>query len=106
MKRWVSWGVAALLVVVASYFGLLLLDAGVSLDNARSEVNRLRERSGFALELIRREWLGKSVATVESLSEEFRRKGVIVSVQAGTITIDDVIFDIEAGKVRSVRYID
>ena len=107
IKRLAPWLLLAVSLVGNLYLLILLLDAGVSLDGARSQVERLRERSDLALFVVRKEWIGKELASVVALSEEIGRQGVIVKrTPDGSFEIGDVIFEIRDGTVTQVRYFD
>jgi hypothetical protein len=100
---WILFGLALLGVI---YAFVLLLNAGSALDSARSEAARQRERSGLALSIIRKEWVGKDAEGVVTLSREFEKQGVVVGTEDGSLEIGDLIFEIKQGSVTDVRYID
>ena len=101
---WIFFGAA---LSAAFYLFVLLLDAGITLDNARSYSTRLRERSDLALSIIRRDWTGKDVALVVALSKEFEEQGVISKrTKEGSFEIGDFIFEIDGDVVTGVRYFD
>lgn len=100
---WIFFGVA---LAAAVYLLVLLLDAGVALDNARSQVTYLRERSDLALSIVRKNWIGKDAARVADLSKELERQGVIVGVEGNDFKVGDLIFETKGGVVTGVRYFD
>jgi hypothetical protein len=88
------------------YLFVLLLNAGSALDDARSEVARLRERSDLALSVVRKDWLGKDAASVADLSRQLEQQGVIVGTEGDSFKIGDFIFETKGSLVTRVRYID
>ncbi len=108
MKTAILVSVIALLVSfsVAAYKFALLLDSGIALDDARSEVDRQRDRANRILIIVKRDWAGRPVGDVVKLSDEFHDKGVIVKVQKDRVEIEDVVFEIENGSVVDVHYFD
>lgn len=100
---WIFFGLALL---AAIYLFVLLLDAGVALDNSRSQTSYLRERSELALTIVRKEWIGKDVKHVAELSKELKQQGVIVGTERNDYKIGDFIFETSDGVVSGVRYID
>lgn len=104
--KWLPWILfcSALLATLYSFF--LLLNGGVALDNARSEVDRLKERSNLALSIVQEEWIGKNSSKLLDLSQRFEKEGVIVKRKGSTHEIGDIIFETENGIVVDVRYFD
>lgn len=100
---WIFFGVA---LAAALYLFVLLLNAGVALDNARSQVTYLRERSDLALSIVRKNWIGKDATRVADLSKELERQGVIVGVEGNDFKVGDLIFETKGGVVTGVRYFD
>ncbi|WP_035217160.1 hypothetical protein [Desulfobulbus elongatus] len=100
---WIFFGLALLVVL---YLSVLLLNGGAALNDARSEVERLRERSNIALSIVRKDWIGKDATSVNELSREFGRQGVIVGVEDGVFEIGDFIFETRDGLIMEVHYID
>jgi len=101
---WIFFGLASL---TAIYLFVLLLNAGVALDDARSYSTHLRERSDLALSIVRKDWIGKDAASVTELSKELERQGVIVGPESNSaFGIGDFIFETKGGVVTEVRYID
>src|SRR4051812_47273065 len=105
MKR-IPWILFGLSLVATLYLFALLLNAGSALDDARSEVARLRERSDLALAIIRKDWIGKDAASIASLSKEFEKQGVIVATERNSINIGPLILDTKDDAVTGVHYID
>ncbi len=106
MSKVLPWILFGLALVAAMYLFVLLLNAGSALDDARSEVARLRERSDLALSLVRKDWLGKNAASVADLSRQLAQRGVIVGTEGDSFEIGDFIFETKGGVVTGVRYID
>ncbi len=106
MKKGLPWIFFCLALLAVIYLFVLLLNGGDALDDARSEVARLRERSDLALTIVRKDWIGREVASVNNLSNEFKRHGVIVGVEDGTFKIGDFLFETQRGLVTEVHYID
>lgn len=106
MIKAIPWILFGLTFLASFYLFMLLLNGGVALDNARSEVTRLRERSNLALSIIRKDWLGKKAASLADLSRELERQGVIVGVEGDTFKVGDFIFETKGGVVTEIRYID
>lgn len=107
MIRALPWLLFGLSVLAALYLFVLLLNAGVALDDARSQVARLRERNELVLSIARKEWIGKEAASVADLANEFERQGVIAKkTKDGSFEIGDLIFEIKNGVVTQVRYFD
>ncbi|MEW6301752.1 MAG: hypothetical protein AB1671_29155 [Thermodesulfobacteriota bacterium] len=100
---WLLFGAA---VLAALYVFTLLLNAGSMLDDSRSEASRLRDRSNLALEILRKDWVGRDVTAVASLSEELAQKGVIVGSEEGAVEVGDLVFVVKSGVITEVRYID
>ena len=100
---WIFFGLALL---VAIYLFALLLDAGVALDNSRSQTSYLRERSELALTIIRKEWIGKDAKHVAELSKKLKQQGVVVGTEGNDYKIGDFIFETSDGVVSGVRYLD
>jgi len=101
-----QWITLCLLLLSVPYFLVLLLDAGVALDDARSQVTYLRQRSDLALSIVRKDWIGKDAASIAKLSKELERQGVPVRVEEEAYEIGDVIFQSKGGLVTEVRYFD
>ena len=106
MTKRLPWILLAVLFVAVLYLLALLLNAASALDDARSEVMRLRERSDLALAVVRRDWLGRDVASLTDLSRVLEKSGVIVGTEGASVEIGDFIFETKDGLVTVVRYID
>lgn len=101
---WILFGLA---LVAALYAFALVLNAGGSLDDSRTETARLRERNNIALSIVRKEWVGKDAASVVDLSKELQRKGIMVKrTRDGAFEIGDLIFETKDGVVTQVHYFD
>ncbi len=105
MKR-VPWILFSLLLMAALYLFVLLLNAGSTLGDARSQEGYLRVRSDLALTIIRKDWVGKEIASVTALSRELEQKGVIVGTEGSSLKIGDFIFETKGGLITGVRYVD
>lgn len=108
MKATILVAVFALVISfsLAAHKFTLLLDNGVALDDARSEMERQRDRSNHALMIIKAEWIGRSFVDVIELSDKFKRKGSIIKINEDNIEIEDMIFNIKDGVVIDVKYFD
>ena len=105
MKRVLALLLAASLAANV-YLAFLLLDAAVALDDAHSVANQLFERRELALQILRRDWIGRSVGEVEALAEELRKQGVITGVDGSLREVGDFLFVIEDGAVVDVQDLD
>lgn len=104
--KWVPWIIS---IVTTAGFGwalFLLLDSGIALDDARSEVARQRERSNQLISIICSDWVGRPSQEVELLSKLMSDQGVLVGKDDEDVEIGDVIFELKQGTVTNVRYID
>lgn len=104
--KWVPWIIS---IVTTAGFGwalFLLLDSGIALDDARSEVARQRERSNQSISIICSDWVGRPSQEVELLSKLMSDQGVLVGKDDEDVEIGDVIFELKQGTVTNVRYID
>lgn len=106
MIKAVPWVFFSLTLLAAIYLFVLLLDAGVALDNARSQTTYMRERSDLALTIVRKEWIGKGSKHLADLSKELEQQGVIVGSEGNDYKIGDFIFETNNGVVSGVHYID
>lgn len=106
MNKAFPWIFIFLALIAVIYLLVLLLNGGAALDDARSEVAHFRERSDLALSIVRKDWIGRGAASVNNLSNELKRQGVIVGVEDGTFKIGDFIFETQRGLVTKVHYID
>lgn len=100
---WVLFGGA---LVACLLLALKLLDAGLILDNARTQSDLYRARTDLALRLIQKEWIGRPTASVNELAEELRRSGTNVGRDGATVEIGDLRFETDGGKVTAVRFLD
>jgi hypothetical protein len=105
MKRLV-W--LALLFSVAgnAYLFYLLVDAGVSLDDARSEVDVLWNRRKETLKILQHDWVGKSVDELSDLEREAEAAGIPLGTEGENREVGDFIFYVERGTVVDVRDLD
>lgn len=104
--RKVLWIVLAVSLIVNLVFSALLLDAGIMLDNARSQVDLLWERREQALEIMRRDWLGRSADEVDSLARDLEAQGIPIGTEGDTREIGDFLFEIKDGLVTHIRDLD
>ena len=65
-----------------------------------------RQRSELALLVIRREWIGRPADTLMRLAKEIEQKGTTVVARDGMFEMGDLVFELRAGVVANVRYID
>lgn len=84
----------------------MLLNAGGELGDARSETERLRARSIVAISIVRSDWIGREAEEVRFLYQRLKDENVVVGVDGNLREIGDIIFEIQAGVVSDVRYID
>ncbi len=106
MIKWLPWILFCCSLLAAVYSFALLLNAGGALDDARSEVERLRERSDLALVILRKNWLGTEVTSLSTLSKDLRQQGVIVKNHEGVYEIGDIVFETKGGLIKDLRYFD
>jgi hypothetical protein len=107
MIKALPWVLFCLALLAAIYLLVLLLDAGMALDNSRTQTSHLRQRSELALTIVRKEWVGKDATQVVDLSKELEQQGVIVGPESkSAFGIGDFIFETKDGVVTNVRYID
>lgn len=106
MKRKFLWLGLVLSLVGNVYLIMLLVDAGIVLDNAKSEVDLLWNRRELALEIIRLEWVGRPTSELDKLAGELKGDGVLVGLDGDSREIGDFIFDVEDGVVTDVRDLD
>lgn len=100
---WIFLGLALLVVI---YLSVLLLNGGAGITDARSEVERLREHSNIALSIVRKNLIGKDATSVNELSREFERQGVIIGVENDIIEIGDFIFKTRNRLIIDVHYME
>lgn len=106
MRRTIPWLLFGVSLFAALCSFILLLNAGAMLDDARSEVARLGERSELVLSIARKGWIGKKADAVANLASELEQKGVIAKRTEGAFEIGQVIFEVSNGVVIEVRYFD
>jgi hypothetical protein len=106
MKKAIPWVLAATLLIAAVYFFVLLVDAGISIDGARTRADRLQGRSELSLYFLKKRWVGESRAEVMGAAKELEQKDVIVKNYSDVIEVGDIIFDISNDKVSDIRYMD
>jgi hypothetical protein len=96
----------ALSLVGNVYLILRLVDAGIVLDNATSEVDLLWKRRQVALEIISRGWVGRPVGELDEVAGDLNDDGVLVGHDGDAREIGDFIFEVENGLVTDVRDLD
>ena len=106
MIKWIPWVLFGCTFLAAAYSFILLLNAGAALDDARSEVERLRGRNDLALVILRKGWVGKETTDVSELSRVLQKQGVIVGNKDGVYEVGDIIFETGNGSVKDLRYFD
>lgn len=104
--KWLPWILFCSTLLAALYSFFLLLNGGAALDDARSEVGRLTERSNLALSIVEKEWIGKDSSKLLDLSQRLEKEGVIVKRKGSTHEIGDIVFETENNIVVGVRYLD
>jgi hypothetical protein len=72
MKRSIPWSLFGVAFLAALLSFILLLNAGSMLGDARSEVDRLRERSALTLSIARKDWIGRNANVVSDLARAER----------------------------------
>ena len=100
---WVLAGVSTSLSIALL---LLLLNAAIELDNARTQARFLEHRSEVAILLVRAGWIGDKARDLEFLGERIRSKGVGGQVRRSGIEIGDFVFESSEGLVSDVFYFD
>lgn len=98
--------VIGLLLAGNLYLAFLLIDAGVSLDGAKSEVDVLWKRRQEALAILNRDWVGRPASELDALAEDVESQGFLVSRDGETREIGDFLFEVEDGVVKEVRDLD
>ena len=106
MKTGIPWTLFGVALVACALLLFKLLDAGVVLDNARSQADRYRNRADLSLRLIRKEWIGRTSASVGELSKELQQSGTTVGTEGSSFEVGDLVFETKEGKVTAVRYLD
>lgn len=85
------------------YLGFLLLDAGITLTYAESTSEQLWERRQLALEIMRRDWLGRSASEVDDFARELEKEGIMIGTDGEIREIGDFLFYVEDGVVVDVQ---
>lgn len=88
------------------YLGFLVLDAGIALNDSQSVVDQLWDRRQLALEIMRRDWIGRPASEVDALARELEAGGSIVGREGETREIGDFQFYVEDGIVVDVQDLD
>ena len=94
-------GLAASLAVNAYQF-VLLVDAGIVVDNAKSQAEALWERRNVALRILRFDWIGRPATDLDALASELEADGVIIDSEGNSLEIGEFVFEVEDGFVTSV----
>lgn len=84
------------------YLFVLLVDAGIVVDNANSQADALWERRNVALRIIRLDWIGRPARELEALASELEADGVIIDSEGNAREIGDFVFEVEDGIVTAV----
>lgn len=100
------WLGLAVSLIGNAWLFLLLVDAGILIDNAQSTTENLWERRQLAIEIMKRDWLGRPVSALEDLARDLKADGVIVKTRGQTHEIGSFLFDVEGGVVIDVRDFD
>lgn len=106
MKRYIPWMLAVVFLAAAIYFFALLIDVGISVDDAQARTAQLQERGEISLELIKRGWIGEPKATLLSMTEDLERRGVTVKNYPQEVEVGEIVFSISGDKIVDVRYMD
>ncbi|MEM7479676.1 MAG: hypothetical protein AAF481_00760 [Acidobacteriota bacterium] len=103
-------GILGLLLALSllgnAYLFVLSLDAGMILDNAQTEAERLWERRERALTIINRAWVGTPIEELSALTDELEAKGWLIDRHDGEWELHDFVFRIEDSRVVEVRDYD
>lgn len=89
-----------------AYLLYSLLDAAITLDHGKSQIQSLRERTAISLTVLNAAWVGKSEKDVHVLGNGLASTGAIYKQKNGEIMIDDLVFAVSSGYVRKVSYLD
>jgi hypothetical protein len=106
MKAGIPWTLFGAALVTCALLLFKLLDAGIVLDNARSQADRYRTRADLSLRLIQKEWIGRTAERVGELSKELQQSGTTVGTEGSSLEIGDLVFETKEGRVTAVRYLD
>ena len=60
----------------------------------------------MALEILKKDWLGRGADQVDALSHNLEKRGAVVGSEEGAVLVDDFRFSIRDGKVENLDYID
>lgn len=104
LNRKVLWILLLASLSFSGYLSVFLLDGGSALEDSRSEVRRLRERSDLGLELIRQAWQGRPLTELRAVLEKVGRE--VDSSELGVIEIGQIIFEYKDDVVIRVAYFD
>lgn len=85
------------------YLGFLLVDAGIIVDNAQTVAERLWDRRELALDIMRRDWVGRPASEVDALAEELGKEGFITGTEGEVREIGSFLFYVEDGVVVNVE---
>lgn len=99
----VVWFALAISLVGNLWLFVLLVNAGAHVGDARSQVETLKERRTTALEILRYEWMGRSVSDLDTMKDDLAAQGVRVDVEGETREIGTFIFEVEEGVITEVR---
>ena len=101
---WLLFGIA---LVAASYVSVLLINAAVELDDARSQEAYLSERSALALRIARKGWIGRDEASVQTFAAELEADGVITKrTTDDSFELGDIIVEVKDGVVTQMKVFD
>jgi hypothetical protein len=96
------------LLLVSFFFSggllVLLLNGGGALDDSRSEVQRLRERSNLSLELVRQAWQGRSLSELRAALEKVSQN--VDSTEPGVIEVGQIRFEYKDDLIVHITYFD
>ena len=101
-----AWILLAISFASNVYLMLLLVDAGVILDNTQTKFDQLWNRRKEALTIINHAWVGRSATDLEELANELKDHGIKVSLDGDAREIGDFLFEVEDGVVTEVRDLD
>lgn len=101
------WLLFSLSTFAVIYLFFLLLDAGLALDNSRSQTSHLRERSELVLLIARKDWIGRAEKNVADLAAELERQGVTTKRRPdGSFVIGNLVVETKDGVVTQMQYVD
>jgi hypothetical protein len=105
MKTKLLWLALLTTILVSVYLTSLLLDAGISLDGARSHGQRTQARSELALTFLAEKWVGASKEDLLNSAKKLP-ENVIIKEHNEIVEIGDIKFEISNDKISSIDYID